>query len=162
MAQNRWYPTNTSLADGQVLVSGGYRFYELLTWGGRDSVSATSVKNDIHANLGMRGPVEVTTTTVTDTLPTARVFHGGVFCNVAGGTTGFTDYQRMVIYGGTNSSGATLDDLWSLTRDGSSNWVWTRNYPDTPGGSPGARSKFSMVYDDSAKCVWIFGLPRFS
>jgi hypothetical protein len=71
MYQSRWYPTNTILGDGRVVVVAGLKYNEMLLFGGEDDVSLNA---DL-AVFGLRGIPWEDTTEVTATGPDSLFGH---------------------------------------------------------------------------------------
>ena len=86
------------------------------------------------------------------TTPAARGFQG---------TTGVYDpgSNRMIVFGGRDTNGNNLNDLWILTNanglGGSSQWI--NPIANGASGSPPARSGHSAAYDSTNNIMIIFG-----
>jgi hypothetical protein len=159
MLYHRWYPTNTTLADGRILITSGRMFRELVAFGGRNG---QDFKNDVSV-LGLRGTSASlwVPSTVGGVLPAEREAHSAVFDETIRtlSAAGFRYLQRMLVFGGQDASGLALDDLWALTRDELSNWSWSQlnPQPDPVWDRPAGRSAHSAIVDSPDSSLVIFG-----
>src|SRR5262245_55465448 len=144
MANWRWYPTNTTLGDGKVLVSSGMRFSYTTVFGGRiggalvDTLQAFAQHETVFVVTPSAG-----------TGPTAREGHTAIYDDKLG---------RMVVFGGYD--GTYRNDLRPLIRSYGSNgeaetWSWQTAL--SPSNPPPARSRHSAVFVPSDTSMVIFG-----
>jgi hypothetical protein len=159
MTYHRWYPTQTTLADGRVLLTGGRMFRQFIAIGGG---SPSGPKSDL-VGLGLRGTSFSLwmPETAPAPLPPERRSHTAVFdaSNTATAPAGFRYLQRILVFGGMDAGGAPLQDLWSLTRDDLLEWQWTEFLPepDPVWGVPAARSDHVAVMCSHDSSMVVFG-----
>lgn len=112
MANRRWYPTATVMADGRVFVSGGSKYFHMLSFGGQRT--GDSLPSD-------------------STLSRFGTAPDGVWDSAIGGPTGGaawpsprsgqtvqdgSDYaSSLFMFGGQNQNGTMLNDAWFCYRD---------------------------------------------
>lgn len=161
MAERRWYPTNTTLKDGRILVTAGFQHRQHRMFGGRLGDSAPSGPSG--DTLRRWAPVEgggwdppvkpAEDASSSPPKPAVREGHAGVDLT---GIEGFTN--QTLIFGGKGSSGLALGDLWALSREDNTtgadyHYKWDRKTPT--GSGPSERSEHSMVVGRNQ--VVIFG-----
>lgn len=153
----RWYPTNTALPDGRVLVTAGLMYKEMGLVGGVAGGTSTSALQI----LGLRATPILAGSTVTGGLPPARHDHSVVFDETAQLATmnGFRESQRMILFGGETDAGAPLGDVWALTRNEYDVRAWTQlsPAPDPQYGSPAPRSRHQAVYSAADSTMIVVG-----
>jgi hypothetical protein len=134
LIEPRWYPTQTTLGDGRILVTSGIRSRELVAFGGSDDAAPRSGL----VVAGLRG-VDIdpwVLSAASGGSPPAREGHVAVFDRTFGTNapgTSFPYLQRVIVHGGTDAGGGALGDVWALTRTELSAWTWT---PLSPAGDP--------------------------
>jgi hypothetical protein len=162
MYEDRWYPTNTALPDGRVLVLSGLEGVQVCAFGGANS---SGTANNDFVLFGLRG-IPVHTTPVDATPPGARQDHTAIFdhaitgSNCPGNTSGFRHLQRMIVFGGyETSSSSPLGDVWALSRTVLSEWSWTQVTPDPDPvhGVPSARSAHTAVFCGTDSSMVVYG-----
>ncbi len=159
MEYHRWYPTNTTLADGRVLITAGLMFQEYVGFGGRDD---TQVHDDL-AVLGMRNPSANLwiPSQAAAPRPSAREDHTAIFDNALGATTSnnYRFQHRTVIFGGRSFGGPPMSDVWALHRSEFSEWSWTQQFPaaDALWGAPAARSGHAAAFDRPDSSMVVIG-----
>jgi len=77
--------------------------------------------------------------------PAPRVYHSAIYDSAA---------QRLVVFGGHDSQGVKLQDLWALDLSGPTTGAWTQL---SAGGGPSARLLPAMAYDSLQQRVVLFG-----
>ncbi len=150
MNENRWYPTNTALPDGKVLVLSGLEGVQVCAFGG---VNSSGTPNNDFVLFGLRG-IPVHSTPADANPPGARQEHSAVFDGALRSTClanfgGFADRQRMIVFGGySTSSSSPSNDVWALSRTVLSDWSWNQLSPDPDPvhGTPAARSSHVAVF----------------
>lgn len=164
MRDGRWYPTSTTLGNGRVLISSGRMHRQMIAFGGRDSVSANSVHNSLGAVLALRREDSRLDPTGATSPPTARANHTAIHDNTNNSIfdrqveTDYPTGHRMIVFGGRNSSGTPLNDIWALKRNQESNWNWTQLSPTAwSGQTPAARYSHAAVYDSLSKMFLVGG-----
>ena len=139
MFVDRRYPTAMTLPDGNVLVSGGQRFFQAIAFGGLDAGS-TRLDEQRPLNLSESPSASADPTTPR---PAGREGHSAVFDGGSG---------QMWIFGGHDAAGPR-NDLWGLVRteaDPGERWGWTRGCDTCSAVAPPARSRHSAVmYGDT-------------
>jgi hypothetical protein len=151
----RWYPTNTTLGSGDVLISAGQEQSDAILFGG-----LTATGNSGAATLiTMRNDLAWTTPAFDPgTGPVARSFHSTIDMGERWRNDGCAlDENRYatIIYGGETASGA-LQDLWGLRWNrytGNYNW---HTIPTT-GIPPGTLCRHSAIYDTLGQDMYIYG-----
>lgn len=151
MAEQRWYPTNTTLGNGDVLVTSGLKYDEMLSFGGLQG----SVQNDLRV-CGLSGNT-IWSNPDPATKPPPRQGHSAVFDDRDGQVDGhgFKQNNRMLIYGGEGSDGLPLPDVWQATRTNLSEWSWSDISPSA--NVPPARSWSSAILSTSGPSMIVFG-----
>lgn len=154
MEYGRWYPTNTTLPDGRILVTSGRRFREVFMYGGTDETG--SAKAGLSAHFGVRADFETQTSATIGQRPGARSGHTAIFdeANKASVRTSYYPQQRMVMFGGRNDIGALVDSTHALKRTEAGILSWEALTPT--GTPPAARADHSAAYSDPAK-MFVFG-----
>ncbi len=147
MAYGRWYPTNTTLADGKVLITSGSEYARMLVFGGRESSGSPQ---DTLNPLALWGkPFWETSTLQGGTKPPAREGHSLSYS---------TRTDTLILFGGKTSGGALLNDVWAAKRTDDSTWKWTQLNPDTSShGTPPARWRHSAVLYPADTSLVMFG-----
>jgi hypothetical protein len=129
MFDGRYYPTNTTLADGTVLVTAGRRYQEFVGFGG----AATSGLSNSVTVLGCRLDPEITGFPPSGTLPSAREGHAAAFDSLLNGAQSSVGYRyamRMIVFGGRDATSTLLNDVHALYRDELDAWSWESLSPD--------------------------------
>jgi hypothetical protein len=129
MNAGRYYPTNTTLPDGNVLVTSGERFWHMLVFGGTEAPQdpASATRKDINRlGLNSNGQWDPTITQQgAEPWPDAREGHSAVWN---------ANQVKMIVFGGRGSDGPRRD-AWLLqvtsTID-SYQYTWSP-IPDAPG-----------------------------
>lgn len=156
MIENRYYPTNTTLGDGTVLVSAGQRFQEAVLWGGEQGTARPSESG----HFGIRGTAYWLSGATSGTPPTGRVGHTIVFgedSNVQS-LEGWRYLQKSIIFGGEDAAGNLLNDSWGLYLNELGERWWARLHPDPDpvNGYPAPRrghAALFMVSPDSSMII---------
>jgi hypothetical protein len=94
--------------------------------------------------LNLNGTNEWREIVATGQPPLGRIFHASAFAPHS---------SAMVIFGGSSFFSEPLGDLWSLVLDGNPRWQQVNQ--GLP--APGLRSGSSLVFDDSAQRLLMFG-----
>jgi galactose oxidase-like protein len=159
-AQGHWYPTNTTMYDGSVLVNAGTWYPRLFMFGGRDADSARSDLRPLRlSNLTRRW--ETPNVTGADGLPAAREGHTAGWDDRGDQNPQETQARGIVMFGGDTNGLGTADgklrDVWRLGRSDSNGvvtifgtdttWKWQKItvQPDSANGYPARRSHHSQV-----------------
>lgn len=158
MAYPRWYPTNTTLPDGNVFISAGYTEPSSFVIGGQQGEStlgSTSL-------LRMRRDYGWQTPALGGTSPGARTLFSFIDLGQSWRTDGCSDdANRFVtlVYGGLGSGSTPLSDLWGLRWDRESDeYAWAAlASPEVGGTWPPALSRHSAVYDTLGRAMLIYG-----
>jgi hypothetical protein len=150
LAFGRWYPTSTTLGNGNVVISSGQQYFNMVVLGGLET--ETTALNEIRP-LALKKWQSWSLGSTLGGPPAARSGHVAVERRTSG---------QMVMYGGRTASGVALDDVWVLNRldsDAGVTWRWadTTNAIQTGYGQPGARSGHSAVLSEKGDTLWIFG-----
>ncbi|MDZ4805493.1 MAG: galactose oxidase-like domain-containing protein [Candidatus Eisenbacteria bacterium] len=160
LIEPRWYPTQTTLADGRILVTSGIVYRQMVAFGGADDAT---VHDDL-ALAGLRGLAtdEWVPAAAPGPRPPPRDGHVAVFdrsvtTNFPG--TGYSYLQRVVVFGGADAGGSVLGDVWALTRTELSDWRWSMlsPEPDPVHGFPASRRDHLAAYDGPDSSLVIFG-----
>jgi hypothetical protein len=159
MGHGRWYPTNTTLKDGSVLVTSGRLGLEMVSFGGVDD--PTFIPNTSNTVLALRGNFADYSVTMGGSIPTAREGHTSIFdatvsTDAQNGDINFRINQRTLIFGGRRSDVVVSNDLWELRRDELSTWTWNQL---SLNGAPPARRDHSAIYAyaSTPKAMIVFG-----
>lgn len=112
----------------------------LIVFGGTDSQGFT---NNQVLTLALTGPSSWTGPALS-VRPSARVGHAAVYDPIG---------DRMIVFGGFNSSTGFLNDVWQLTLSGTPSW--TQLAPSGP--SPSPRTGTGAVYDPLSQRMLFFG-----
>ena len=146
MAYGRWYPTLTTLPDGQVLSTAGSRYRTMVVFGGKDTNAV--IRNDTRP-LGLWKNGVWKDSTVLHSPPTRRYGHSASYSR---------GYIAMVVFGGIDASGALKSDSWILYRgdnDLGEPWIW---FPmNTQGTPPSARAHHTAVFDGGGHNMYVHG-----
>jgi hypothetical protein len=149
MAQERWYPTNTTLPDGNVMSFSGSRYFPMIAFGGTSTPQLTS--GAATANLEQMG---LTTpghweATLTASPPWPEPREGHTAVRMPG-----QSLNGMMIFGGRRSGTATpLGDVWSLVVHPSATayiYEWVNRTPAPGPLPPDPRMRHSAVEHEHA------------
>ena len=122
---------------------------QLVVFGGQIDATAASptFTNGTWAlSLASGGTPTWTQLTPTGTLPTARNSHTAVF---------YPALHEMIVFGGVNSSGTALSDVWALALPVGGTPSWTELSP--AGTAPAARLGHAAVIDEPNARMVVFG-----
>ena len=160
MGARRWYPTNTTLRDGRVLVTAGYQHRQHWMFGGVSAGSAPVSPDTVRRWAPVKGgawdpPVEPEQDPDQSSNPRRPHPVEGHTGTSLDGVSGFDG--QAVFFGGKRGNGVPVTDLWALRREDNPTgadyrYVWDKK---TPSGGPSARSEHSAVL--SGRSVLIFG-----
>lgn len=157
MVENRYYPTNTTLGDGSVLVSAGQRYQEVDIWGG-EREGQLPVEP---AYFGVRGVEHWLSGTPSGEPPSGRVGASMVFGEDSDvqSLVGWRYLQKSIVFGGEDAAGEYHNDVWGLYSDELANRHWQELHPDPDPvyGYPDARRDHAalfMVRPDSAMVIF--------
>lgn len=157
MVENRYYPTNTTLGDGRVLVSAGQKYQEVGIWGGEDNGTLPASA----AYFGIRGQLLWVTGVPSGSPPPARKDHTIVFAEDSNvqSLVGWRYTQKMEIFGGEGASGQLFNDTWGLYRDelGTRYWAQLHPDPDPVFGFPAPRAEHAAIFTIRDSAMVIFG-----
>lgn len=149
MTYGRYYPTCTTLPDGQVLTTTGWRWSQVRAIGGWDG---SNVRNDIHAAIGLNRNTATANMVVVDNpvpIP-ARRGHSAIIYGV-----------YSWVFGGANASGDTLNnDVWRFAYGPEELGNWGVPYgtnPDLNYGKPKGRSRHTAIFDPNDNSMTILG-----
>jgi hypothetical protein len=151
----RWYPTNTTLASGDILISAGQEQADAILFGGFTGSGHSGATTLIK----MRNDLAWTTPSFDPgTGPTARSFHSTVDMGDGWREDGCgMDENRYgtIIYGGESADGV-LQDLWGFRWNKYSD---TYNWHQIPasGNPPGPLCRHSAIYDTLGQDMYIYG-----
>ena len=142
MANRRWYPTTTVMADGRVFVSGGSKYFHMLSFGGQrtgDSLPSDSTLRRFGTTPNGLWDSGVSTPTGPppdfDEWPTPRSGHAV--------QDGHSLSSAMFMFGGQNKNGVMLNEMWTCHREvipqGTEYQYWWRkidpiSFPVIPSG----------------------------
>jgi hypothetical protein len=156
MFEGRYYPTNTTLSNGTVLVTGGRKYQEFVSFGG---VTTAGASNAVTV-LGLRGTPVLVPGTPGGSPPASRSGHSASFDDFSNDQTriGYRFRQRTIIFGGRDASGNLLNDVYALYRDElhAMSWEALTPAPDPVWGVPEPRMRHAAVIDlvDSSLVVY--------
>jgi hypothetical protein len=161
MAAFRFYPTNTTLGDGRVLVTAGTEYQQMITFGGTDG---TRLHNDLDRVFALlevpRETQEIRVDATCQGPPGVRIGHSAVFDQIYDNP--YTLQRQIIVYGGRDTTGGlnkTYGDVWRLVRDDSlRTWCWTELHPT--GTAPPPRSRHSAImslYPGGDESMIVFG-----
>jgi hypothetical protein len=111
----------------------------IVVFGGRDSIPL----NDTW-ELSFSGTVAWRQLVTSGPSPSARIDHAVIYDPLR---------HRMILFGGTDSSGNVQNDVWALSLSGSP--TWTQILPT--GTAPAARGAATAVYDATRDRLVLFG-----
>jgi hypothetical protein len=147
MGYGRWYPTNTTLNDGKVIITTGFESYYARAFGGRlGSGLSDSVWTYAQSDTTLlRRP------TVSGTPPSRREGHAAIHDPLS---------NRTIIFGGYAGTGGYKNDVFALTRDygtnaNSEHWQWQTISPVD--SAPAARSRPSFIYSGYGAQLMVLG-----
>ncbi|HZI38466.1 MAG TPA: hypothetical protein VFF24_09180, partial [Acidimicrobiia bacterium] len=131
MAFRRYYPTNTTLPDGRVLVNEGWQYDHMLTFGGRtvpgNSTSAQKKIERLTILDTAHWDAQITDPGGTTDWPEERAFHTAVIRRDPADPAN-EDHMRMMLFGGADTNGVALRDTWMLKRsqwnDTTESYTW--------------------------------------
>ncbi|HET9328730.1 MAG TPA: kelch repeat-containing protein [Candidatus Eisenbacteria bacterium] len=151
MKTERYYHASTTLADGNVLVHGGARYYHMAVVGGTaDPANPTSAVRDEIQRMGMTSTGRWLDAQIPAFRPEAREGHSAVTL----GMRGLLD--TTVVFGGRKVGGQVLNDTWGLRIDPSVDAMgWD---PIDASAPPPARSRHSAVLLGDRRMVIYGGL----
>ncbi len=157
----RWYPTNTTLKDGRVLVTAGYQHHQHRMFGGRlgGSAPASPSADTVRRWAPVEGgawdpPVQPEPDSPPNPpRPDPREGHTGTDLTAI---TGFGN--QTLFFGGKDQFGGALGDLWALKREDNPTgadyrYVWEHKTPS--GTGPLARSEHTAIV--AREAVIVFG-----
>ncbi len=152
----RYYPTSTTLGNGEVLLSAGESYWILPSFGGRDGTGTLHQDMDGVFPL-MEKPSRINDLPTTlGTQPAVREGHTAIFIPVEVSAGSLTWPRRMIVFGGTNGT-IYFNDLWELTRDDNElTWTW-RPLTVASGSSPPQRAGHSAIFVPEDNSIVIFG-----
>lgn len=156
MSQYRWYPTNTGLADGNIIGFSGQKWKEMLAFGGEEPGRVLSNRLTIY---GVRKkPVPITSPSVSGTAPSGREGHTAIFDERNSvlqytpepygpprewaGRQSFRDNQRVIVFGGETSSGVQ-NDLYEFKHSLQNEYSWSSI--SAQGAPPAARTDHTAI-----------------
>jgi hypothetical protein len=138
MAQERWYPNATTLADGNILATAGLNHTTMVTFGGTTGTPYGELRP-----LNLSGAAWWGDSITSQDRPSARSGHSTVF-PVQGYLT--------ALFGGDDngaSSDGKLRDVWLASRNGDdSTWAWGQpqvQWDPITGNLPARRSQHTAV-----------------
>lgn len=150
LALARWYSSNTTLADGSVLVTSGQE--DILTMILAGSVSGAPVNT--MTTLAHNETLTVQPRAIGGTSPAAREGHVAVYDNVL---------HRTLVFGGTNAAGTVIDDgVQALTRASDAvapdqyTWSWLAPFA-TSGTRPSARHRHAATFESWGRSMFVVG-----
>lgn len=148
---SRWYPTCTTLGNGNVLLTAGDQHNSMDIFGGNDG---TVLDQASRITLGDHNHWE----DIDDVNPRAqaREDHSAVWD---------PNLLNNVIFGGRGDDGLPRSDVWLLRRfdnetlPNDHTWTWTAlaPLPDPVAGAPAARSRHSAIFWPSDSSMIIYG-----
>ena len=157
MAYRRYYPTNTTLPDGRMLVTAGWQFDHMLSFGGRTTpAQASSARNKLERLSILEDAswdAPITDPGGATPWPEARAFHtAAVRIDPTEPTN--TDLMRVIVFGGSDTAGVAMNDAWTLQRsqwdDNSERYTW-EVLPSGP-----ARARHGAIVA-SNQAMYVFG-----
>ncbi|MGH3864266.1 hypothetical protein, partial [Actinokineospora sp.] len=147
----RWYPTSTTLRDGRVLVTGGFRPPHHRVFGGKRGTTAPPASPSWGDTLSRFLPADggfwdarvlPAADQVTGNRPDPRHAHSGVEMAKV------PDFQAQVYFGGIGSDGQPRNDTWFITRDDNptgADYTYRWKEPTVLGTPPAKRSDHTAV-----------------
>jgi hypothetical protein len=154
----RWYPTNTALPDGKVIISAGVAYDAAIAFGGFDGTT-------IQGNTGVFGansasPYFSATLASGSASPGARTLYAGADLGtspVAGPCPSPDNRYIMLLQGGKDGA-SVKSDLWGLrwNRD-LDEYTWSPITPAVQGPAPGALERHTATLDPFHHAVYFFG-----
>lgn len=160
MAAWRWYPTNTTLKDGRVLVTAGYQHHQHRIFGGRRSptelASPDTVRRWAPVDGGAWDPPVYPERDVNSAPDRPHPCEGHTGTDLTG-VSGFEN--QTLFFGGRRADGQALSDVWALKREPNFTgedyaYKWQRLSPSGTGPAP--RSEHSAVLVGNSSVI-IFG-----
>jgi hypothetical protein len=139
---SRWYPTATTLPDGDVLISSGLHYYAMPVFGGTTGSSYSHAVDQLALTEHAFWPTRPISGD-----PGDREDHTAVFSpNYA--QPNYSHFGYVMVFGGRQDT-TVLNDVWFGTRedtDKGEQWSWI--VPDTLGGTPwpAARYRHAAAY----------------
>jgi len=148
---SRWYPTNTTLSNGEVLVTAGDQHNSMDVFGG---TNGTVLDLTSRMTLGDHNDWENIPGLISH--PQARMDHSSVWD---------PNQLNNVIFGGRGDDGLPRSDTWVLHRvdndtlhaDHSWHWHPLAPLPDPVAGVPVARSRHSAIFWAPDSSMIIYG-----
>jgi hypothetical protein len=179
MVESRYYPTSTTLSDGTVLLSGGRKYQEFISFGGEFPAASSGVPvaprgqaatsgsagisgvvtNDLVV-LGLRKTPVLVNALPSGTRPEARQGHSACFDSLLNDQSpvAYRYNKRTVIFGGRDAADQPLNDLHAIYRDELNAWSWEEITPDPDPvwGYPAPRSGHvaAIIQEDSSMVVF--------
>ena len=148
---SRWYPTCTTLNNGNVLLTAGDQHNSMDVFGG---TNGTVLDQTSRMTLGDHSDWENIDGLIPH--PQARVDHSAVWD---------PNLLNTVIFGGRGDDGLPRSDVWLLHRvdndtlPADHTWLWTSlaPLPDPVAGAPAARYRHSAIFWPSDSSMIIYG-----
>jgi hypothetical protein len=156
MAFRRYYPTNTALPDGRMLVTEGWQYDHMLTFGGRATPGVASsaqkkierltILDTAHWDAQVTDPGGVA-------WPEERAYHTAVVRRDPAEPNN-EDHMRMILFGGLDTLGQARVDAWTLMRSQYYDTGELYTWAPIANGPPRARHG-ALVNNDHS--MYVFG-----
>ena len=163
MRQHRWYPTNSTLRDGRVLVTSGSKYRHLWMFGGRrDGAAPASPTGDSLQRFapvlaGGQWDAPVKPQEHNQLKPAPREGLTGAYLTVVG---------EQVYFGGKDDQGSLTNDVWFLKGQvnpsmtaADEDYLWTKPQ-EIQGDAPDPRTRHTAIAISSYEMIVFGGLGK--
>ena len=154
----RWYPTNTTLADGKVFIAAGRRYDVLLALGGNNG--STQLTQPAALAVQQHAPRLAITFTESSPTPPGRSLAAYADLSMSievQQCSGDPNRFFAMMHGGIDDI-TPHSDLWGLQWDfASDHYTWVDLTGEASGTPPTARFRHTATFDPYTEALYVFG-----